>query len=119
MTVKQKEKLLNRFIKSKANEHGLTDWRFYYCDSNRKDFSYAHCIIGLKMIFIENDSIRDYSIETLQDIVLHEFAHAIAGKKAMHGKEFRKVCKQIGCKGNRASDNYECYELRGKFPWQL
>jgi len=23
------------------------------------------------------------------------------------------------CKGNRANNYYECYDLRGKFPWQL
>jgi len=119
MTVEQKEKLLKRFIKSKAKEHGLTDWQFYSCDTLRKEVSYAHCKPQLKTIYLQAQSIGDLSLHSLQDLVLHEMAHAIAGSEAKHGAEFRKACKQIGCKGNRANNNYECYDLHGKFPWQL
>jgi len=117
MTTKQKERLLKSFFKSKTKEYGLIDWQLFNVDSPRD--SYAHCLPACKLIFIENESIRILNISSLQDIVLHEIAHGIAGQKAKHGKEFRKVCKQIGCKGNRANNNYECYELRGKFPHQL
>jgi predicted SprT family Zn-dependent metalloprotease len=118
MTVKQKEKLLTRFIESKAEEHDLMDWQFYYCDTQRKEFSYAHCIPQLRKIFIQEQSLQELSLLSLQDIVLHEMAHAITGSIAKHGAEFRKVCKQIGCKGNRANNYYECCDLDGKIPWQ-
>jgi predicted SprT family Zn-dependent metalloprotease len=95
----------------------MNKWQFKFSDEYPKS-SCGHCVPEWKIIFMEISTIAKYKLPTLKDIVLHEFAHAIAGKKAMHGKEFRKVCKQIGCKGNRANNNYECYELRGKFSWQ-
>jgi hypothetical protein len=116
-TVNQKEKLLDEFIELKTDEYGLTDWDFYYTDSPRN--SYAHCIPELKRINIENQSICELTISSLQDIVLHEMAHAIAGLESKHNAEFRKVCKRIGCKGYKANNNYECYELRGKFPHEI
>ena len=117
MTVKQKEKLLKKFIESKVNKYDLYDWSFYYTDSPRD--SYAHCIPALKRINIENESIRNLSIASLKDLVLHEIAHVIAGVSAMHGAEFRKVCRKIGCRGYMANNYYECFDLRGKFPHEM
>jgi predicted SprT family Zn-dependent metalloprotease len=54
---------------------------------------------------VEQIAIFFHSIESVQDMILHELAHAIAGRAAGHGKEFRKVCKQIGCVGDKGTGN--------------
>jgi predicted SprT family Zn-dependent metalloprotease len=76
-------------------------------------------------ITFSKEAIKEYSIETLRDIYLHELAHAINGtykiegdeiiKKQAHGKEFQQVCKQIGCKSLKARNSYRFFEDFGTF----
>lgn len=117
MSVKRKEKLLDKFINEKVEEFQLYDWGFYYVDSPRD--SYAYIIPVLQKIYIQNESIRNYSIEVLKDMVLHEIAHIFAGINAKHGYEFRKACKQIGCRCNRAYNDYEFFDKYGKYPYEF
>ena len=58
-------------------------------------------------------TVRRHFDESLRDVVLHEAAHAIAGREAAHGPKWQSVCRRIGgtaalchdlaCGGERAS----------------
>ena len=58
-------------------------------------------------------SVRQNMETSLVDVMRHELAHAIAGRKAAHGPEWQRVCKRIGgsaalchtlsCQGEQAS----------------
>jgi len=37
--------------------------------------------------------------KSLENVILHEIAHALAGFKAKHGKEWKTIAKKIGCTG--------------------
>lgn len=39
--------------------------------------------------------------EQLEDTILHEVAHAIAGSRAGHGPAWKSVCREIGANPNR------------------
>jgi hypothetical protein len=117
MTSRYKKNKLNIFFELKTVQYGLNDWELCFVDSPRD--SYAHCIPALKLINIENESVRDLTEISLQQLLLHEIAHAIAGGKVKHGAEFRKVCRQIGCRAYMANNCFEVFELRGKFSHEI
>ncbi len=45
--------------------------------------------------------MRDCPQDVLDDTMLHEIAHAIAGRKASHGPLWQRVCKIIGAQPNQ------------------
>ncbi|MDQ7050359.1 MAG: SprT-like domain-containing protein [Enterobacterales bacterium] len=75
------------------------------------------CRINEKKIAISRNHINNNSIETIEDTIRHEFAHAIAYHlygETGHGKSWKKVAIQLGAKARaRASFNLP------KAPWVL
>lgn len=55
------------------------------CDHDMKVIS-----ISKKTYYLENE---------LEDTILHEIAHAIAGYKNKHNKTWKLIAKSIGCSG--------------------
>lgn len=78
-------------------EHGLvkTGWVFGWQKSRSK---FGVCNYSKKTIFLSLELVRLNDLYEVTDTILHEIAHAIAGHKAGHGTEWKKVCIQIGCK---------------------
>ncbi len=87
-------------------KHKLAEqrWGFEF-DRSVKRFGvckYRRKVIGLSRALTElNDA------EKVRDTILHEIAHAIAGHKAGHGPEWKKVCLQIGAKPERCYSTAE------------
>jgi len=52
----------------------------------------------------------------VRDTILHEIAHAIAGHKAGHGPEWKKVARNIGAKPQRCAD---ASVAMPKAPWKI
>ena len=50
------------------------------------------CVRISSQVFGERENLET----ALSDVVRHELAHAIAGREAAHGKEWRRVCRRIG-----------------------
>lgn len=58
-------------------------------------------------------SISEYYLESaivtendVNDTILHEMAHAIAGHEAMHGPKWKSVAKRLGCSAKRCTDAF-------------
>ncbi len=101
-------------------QHGLIGWQFRFGSSRRRA---AACFypaghlpgkIELSVHFIErNDEAR------VDDTILHEIAHALAGQESGdrgHGEAWRAACVRIGAKPNRCYVADEVDMPRGR--WQ-
>jgi hypothetical protein len=109
-----KEKELARYAKGKLKQYHLKGWNFIITD-NLQESDRASCNYDRKIITVEKFATDRFKPETLQDIFLHELGHAIAGYEAFHGKDFKKVCRQIGCKGMNAINDVLMFELTGYY----
>jgi hypothetical protein len=109
-----KEKMLAEYANRKMKEHELFDWQFIITD-NHNDSIRAECNYDKKTITMEKFAVSKFKPETVQDLFLHELAHAIAGYGAFHGSVFKKVCRQIGCKGMNAINDVMMFELTGYY----
>lgn len=118
---KTKKKQLERFAKQKFQQYVMDDWRIEFVNECYNSGSYAHCITAFKRIYIEEQTVEEFKIHTLKDVFLHELAHAMLGDVnhikgfPKHGKLFRDICKKIGCKGYRASNNLYIFDMYGKY----
>lgn len=83
------------------DQHGLTDWRFEYDDAKRRA---GMCHFARRRISISAPLATVYDESEVRDTVLHEIAHALAGREAGHGAEWRAKAREIGCSGMRYVD---------------
>lgn len=69
-------------------------------------FNHAKRMLGVcrfheKRIELSRHFVEANSREAVEDTILHEIAHALAGPKAGHGPKWKAVCQQIGAKPER------------------
>lgn len=107
-----KEKELASYAKGKLTEHQLKSWKFIINDNPQESIR-ARCYYDRKIISIEKFAVDRFKPETLQDLFLHELAHALTGYDACHVKAFKPICKQIGCKSINAVNDVMMFELTG------
>lgn len=67
--------------------------RFGYCDERKKEISLS------KPLVILNDRPQ------IEDTILHEIAHALAGYEAGHGDKWKAIARSIGCNAERGYDD--------------
>lgn len=74
---------------------GLIDnqWTFGW---NRRKSSFGLCSYTKKEISLSYYYAQVGSYEQINDTILHELAHAIAGPSAGHGELWKKACKVTG-----------------------
>jgi SprT protein len=80
-------------------DNGLSEqWRFVFDSAKQRAglCNYTDFEISLSRYIVEHHSI-DQSIQ----VVLHEIAHALAGKSAGHGPNWKKIAKSIGYRGEK------------------
>lgn len=91
MNTQQIETLANKLI----SQH-LHGWRFSW---NKRSRTAGLCVYGNKKeIQLSSVCVNSMSREQIEDTILHEIAHAIAGYSAAHGPAWKRVCVQIGAK---------------------
>jgi len=97
--------------RSLLSSHGLDTWSFTFNRSktNMGLCRYAERLIELSLHFVERNST-----ETIRNTLLHEIAHALAGRAAGHGPAWRAVCLRIGARPERLS--LDCDMPEGR--WQ-
>lgn len=98
------------------SEHNLNwpAWGFRMARSkNRLGFCQYNRFNGGMIAFSKN--YLHLGDEEIRDTILHEIAHAIAGHKASHGPEWKRVCRQIGAKPNERADLKD--EDHAEFKW--
>lgn len=103
-------KLTNYLLK----ERGLSGWTVIITKSKR---SAGYCNYMKKQIGLSSFVIPSHTEESSFDTVTHEVAHAIAGKEAGHGYEWKRIHKELGGSGLRTygKDSY----INGEEPEHL
>jgi predicted SprT family Zn-dependent metalloprotease len=91
--------------------HGLRDWSFTF---NRSKLQMGCCCYGSKIIRLSRHFVARNSPDLIRDTLLHEIAHALVGPGHGHDAEWRSMCRRIGAKPERLSNETEMPEGR----WQ-
>ena len=97
MIIKEAEQLARDLM----NKHQLFWWRLEF-DYAVKRFGY--CTKGKKLISLSKPLTELNSKEKVEQIILHEIAHALTTKGKSHGKEWKRIAKSIGYGGKRCYD---------------
>ena len=79
------------------DEHGLHDWDFLIGNARNQ---FGVCVYGMKRIRISR-VVAALNPGMVEDTILHEIAHALAGHPAGHGPEWRAVARSLGCNAER------------------
>lgn len=95
------------------DHHGLSGWLFGFDNAKRRcgNCNFAQLKITLSRHYV---TMNDES--EVRDTILHEIAHALAGFKAGHGPEWRKVARSVGARPQRCAD---ASVSMPKAPWRV
>lgn len=85
-------------------EHGLVGWSFRF---NRSKTMMGTCRFGPRIIELSRHFAERNELAAIQDTLLHEVAHALAGRTAGHGPAWQTICRGIGARPERLSDEAE------------
>jgi len=80
------------------NDHGLHDWDFAFDRAVRRA---GACHSTARKITLSSALMVNWAEPEVRNVILHEVAHALAGHRAGHGPEWRRIARQIGCTGDR------------------
>lgn len=86
---------------SLVSQHLPNDWKF---DWNNRKSALGVCNYRKKTIFLSTYFLNRIPDEEIEDTILHEIAHALAGicyGATGHGKEWKQICREIGAKPQR------------------
>ena len=75
------------------DEHGLTGWTLAFVEAKRR---LGDCHFRHRVIRISRTHALEGSEEQIRDTVLHEIAHAIAGREVAHGPLWKVTARRIG-----------------------
>lgn len=90
---------------------GLGTWSFGFDHAKRRA---GLCNYTERRITVSRYLAARFEDDEIHQILLHEVAHAIAGSAAGHGREWKRVCAEIGYEGGRTHDGEIARELA---PW--
>lgn len=83
-------------------KHGL-EYRFRF--NKRLEYALGRCFVGLQLIELNPQYVELNEENEVRDTILHEIAHALAGKGHHHDDYWRRICLRIGGSGNRTGDS--------------
>jgi predicted SprT family Zn-dependent metalloprotease len=63
---------------------------------NKRRSALGVCNFEEKTIYLSTHFIEHNSIEQVKEIILHEIAHALAGRTGGHGPQWVKQCRRLG-----------------------
>jgi SprT protein len=87
-----------QLAKSLMAQHRLRRWTFVY---NRGKRTLGLCDYTRKRIELSMYFVAHNDQAAVRDTILHEIAHALAGRRAGHGPAWRAACQRIGAKPQR------------------
>jgi predicted SprT family Zn-dependent metalloprotease len=99
---------------SLMKKHGIWEqgWRFQFDRGLRR---FGCCMYGRKIISLSRHLVELNNREDVQDVILHEIAHAIAGFNAGHGMAWKLVCIRIGARPERCYDSQKVERPKLKY----
>lgn len=81
---------------SLLKKHNMYNWK---CVINEKTHDWlAICRHSNKRIELTLNLCSNFESSYVEDVILHEIAHAMVGYDAAHGPVWRKKAEQLGCK---------------------
>jgi predicted SprT family Zn-dependent metalloprotease len=83
----------------KMQEHGLQEpWEFIFDSAKQRAglCNYTDHQISLSKYLVEY-----HNLDQSEQVILHEVAHALAGKDAGHGPNWKQIAKSIGYRGEK------------------
>jgi predicted SprT family Zn-dependent metalloprotease len=84
---------------AKMSEHGLdAEWEFVFDSAKQRA---GLCNYSDRQISLSRYIVDHHSIDQCVQVVLHEIAHALAGKSAGHGPNWKAKAKSIGYRGEK------------------
>jgi predicted SprT family Zn-dependent metalloprotease len=95
------------------DDHGLALWSFAFDNAKRRC---GACHYHKRTITLSRYYVSMNAAPEVEDTILHEIAHAIAGSKAGHGYEWQAVARRIGARPQRCADNSVAMP---KAPWKI
>lgn len=87
-----------RLARTLMNQHGLSDWKIEW---SRAKKTHGLCRYSTKTLVFSAVAFQHIGEAEVRDTILHEIAHALAGHRAGHGPEWRRVCLAIGGNGKQ------------------
>ena len=88
------------------DEHGLDAWTFAFLEAERR---LGDCNYQDRVIRVGRTHALDAEDAEINDTILHEIAHALAGPEARHGPKWKAIATRIG-----ATPRANVYERRGR-----
>ena len=83
-------------------QRGLHEWRF---DFDRAKSRFGACHYFKRLITLSTELTQLNEEAEVEDVILHEIAHAIAGRLAGHGPAWKAVAEYIGARAERCYSN--------------
>lgn len=86
--------------KNTLRKFKLTGWTF---ELRQTDRTVGECNYDDKLISVNKEFTKFAKFNEFKDTLLHEIAHVLAGFRAGHGKKWKLIMKQLGCRNINAS----------------
>jgi len=83
------------------DRHGLTSWHFKFDNAKGR---FGSCNYRTRTISVSCHLTELNTWDHVANTVLHEIAHALAGKRAGHGRSWKLRAEAIGCTAERCYD---------------
>jgi len=79
-------------------KHNMVDWRFEFDNARAR---LGVCKFRTKTISLSRHFTEKLNTPEVQDVILHEIAHAIVGGRHGHDYVWKSKCIEIGCNPDR------------------
>ena len=87
-------------------------WRFKWDRARRR---FGSCNFGKKEITLSRYLASLNDIAQSRDTILHEIAHALAGREAGHGPQWRAACRRVGARPERCYNTSEVVQPKSRY----
>jgi predicted SprT family Zn-dependent metalloprotease len=89
---------VSRYARQLLDSHGLDAWVFRF---DRARVRAGSCRFRERHITLAREFARLAPSTAVEDTLLHEIAHALAGPRAGHGPAWQRIARAIGCSAER------------------
>ena len=86
------------------------DWVFRFDNANKR---FGCCRYGDRTITLSRNLTEVNALTEVKNTILHEIAHALAGRAAGHGPTWQAIARRIGSDGKRCYSNATVQPSKG------